>query len=120
MRAQFVAAVAILLFTGCATTGHYQTKVQSWEDHDAQALVNAWGKPDSIEKLSSGNQMYVYSRLKHAPVAYGTQRMIASSPRSVAQPAGDVYIRCATYFEVSPQNKIVSTLFRGDECKSRD
>jgi hypothetical protein len=94
--------------------------VQSWENHDGQALVKAWGQPDSIEKMSNGNKMYVYARLKHMPVAYGSQRAIASVGAKQAQPTGEVYIQCATYFQVSPTGKVVSTEFRGDECKSRD
>ncbi len=125
MKAQTIAvAILTLVLSGalssCATTGKYEAKVRTWENKDGNALVNAWGQPDSIEKLSSGNRMYVYARLRHLPVAYGSQRMIASSDAKQASSRGEVYIRCATYFEMSPENKVVSTQFRGDECKSRD
>jgi hypothetical protein len=122
-------AVLTILLSGCATTAKYESKVASWETKDSQALVKAWGQPDAIEKLSTGNRMFVYARLKHVPVAFGSDRVIASRPvnktgRSVASQGsgfdGEVYIRCATYFEVAPNDKVVSTLFRGDECKSKE
>lgn len=122
-------AVLTILLSGCATTAKYEAKVASWETKDSQALVKAWGQPDAVEKLSTGNRMFVYARLKHVPVAFGSARVIASrtankAGRSLASQAsnwdGEVYIRCATYFEVSPTDKVVSTLFRGDECKSKE
>jgi hypothetical protein len=121
MKAQkIMMALVTILLSSCATTANYQAKVQSWESHDAQALVKAWGKPDSVEKMSNGNQMYVYARLKHMPVAYSSQRAIASVDSKQADASGKVYIQCATYFQVTPSNKIVASEFRGDECKARD
>lgn len=125
-------AVLTILLSGCATTAKYEAKVASWEDKDSNALVRAWGQPDAVEKLSTGNRMFVYARLRHVPVAYGSDRVIAKhgankAGRNVASSAstesaldGEVYIRCATYFEVSPKDKVVSTLFRGDECKTKE
>ncbi|MFL5812968.1 MAG: hypothetical protein ACJ763_05275 [Bdellovibrionia bacterium] len=121
MKAQkILMALVATLLSGCATTANYQAKVQSWENHDALALVKAWGQPDSVEKMSNGNKMYVYARLKHMPVAYGSQRAIASVDAKQTPAGGEVYIQCATYFQLSPAGKVVSTEFRGDECKSRD
>lgn len=113
-------AIVTMILSGCATTANYQAKVASWESHDAQALVKAWGQPDSVEKLSNGNKMYVYARLKHMPVAYSSQRAIASTGTKPAETGAKVYIQCATYFQLSPSNKIVSTEFRGSECKSKE
>jgi hypothetical protein len=114
-------SVLAILLSGCATQARYEAKVQSWENKDSQSLVKAWGQPDSIEKLSNGNRMYVYTRLRHLPVAFGSTRTIASvDGKRNGNASGEVYIRCATYFEMSPSNKIVGTLFRGEECKSRD
>jgi hypothetical protein len=122
MNARKIAAgLMMMVLSGCATTAKYEAKVQSWENRDSQALVKAWGQPDSIEKLSSGNRMFVYSRLRHAAVPYGTQRSLASAGNAKTPFNGtEIYQRCATYFEVNSSNKIVSTQFRGDECKSRN
>lgn len=109
---------AVLLTASCATTSKYDAKVSTWKGKDQATLMRAWGQPDSTEKLSGGNKILVYSRLKHTPVAYlGAQRAIASIESGDQTPA---YIKCATYFEVDPSGTIVSTLFRGDECKSKD
>lgn len=117
-------ALGILIFgAGCATTANYDYRVQSWKGKDAPLLVKAWGKPDSTEPLSNGNQMYVYARLHRDPVAYaGSQRTLASAetPSQSKEKPKTVYIKCATYFEVNPQGKVVSTLFRGNDCKARD
>lgn len=120
MKALTLAVLTLcVLGTACATTANYEARVHSWQGQKADLLVRAWGEPDATEKLSSGNKMYVYSRLKHPPMAYvETGRAIASVEQ--AAPAQPIYQKCATYFEVSPENRIVSTTYRGEQCKWKD
>jgi hypothetical protein len=112
MRALFIPAIFILIAIGCATTGNYEARVRSWEGKSPDELIQSWGEPNSVEKLSSGDRMLVYARLTHEPFSSdGSNRQVSSaSPQ-------EMYIKCATYFKVSPENKIISTLFQGDECK---
>jgi hypothetical protein len=122
MKTLLSIAGAALLFSafGCATTSNYDSKVHSWKGKDASMLVRNWGEPDAKEKLSSGNQMYVYARLHHPAVAStGPSRTVASVGEKPA-PLPPAYIKCATYFEVDPHSTIVSVQYRGDECKSKD
>lgn len=108
--------LAILFFTtGCATTGNYDERIRSWEGKNADVLVKTWGKPDATEKQSTGNKIYLYTRLKHPAFAYQD-----AGRRNLASEDQKTYIKCATYFEVSPQNTVVSTFFRGDECSSKN
>lgn len=118
------------LTAGCATTAKYDARIRSWEGKNAEVLVKTWGKPDTTEKQSSGNKIYLYTRLKHPAYAFAdaSHRTIASDPLSdktnekPMETAGNqkMYVKCATYFEVTPQNVVSATYFRGDECTSRD
>lgn len=111
-----LAMVLVSAGSGCSSAEKYDRKIRTWEGKDANVLLKSWGKPDATESQSNGNRIYLYSRLKHEPYVFGDARRTIASQDS-SQP---VYIRCATYFEVTPQNKIVSTLSRGEECTSRD
>ncbi len=94
--------------------------MRSWEGQDAGSLVQAWGQPDDKQAVHGGNTMFVYARLKRFPVAYGEyEQHYYANARQPAE-ASDVYIKCSTFFEVNPGNKIVATTFRGEECKSKD
>lgn len=107
-----------LTAAGCATEAKYNAKVQTWVGRTAESVTQSWGPPDVTEKRPNGDQVMVYARLKRRPVSYReAQRELASNSPPVN--TGPVYIKCATYFEVSPAGDVVKTLFRGDECVSR-
>jgi len=109
--------------SSCASSAKYSAKVHSWEGKDEQALLSAWGQPDAIETLHTGNRMFVYARLKRYPVAYnGGSSVIAStqSRNPSEYSTSGIYIKCSTFFEVDPKHTIQTVLFRGDECTSTD
>jgi hypothetical protein len=123
-----VAFLICASFSSCATSSSYDAKVETWKGASVDSLVQAWGQPDSVESLHTGNKMYVYARLKREPVTYSqfqtraASNGVAAKPRAPASSnnaGGDtgIYIHCATYFEVDRQNTIDSVMFRGDECK---
>ncbi len=115
-----VVSFGVLALSACATTHNYEARVRSWQGKDAQVLVANWGQPDDTQKISNGDRMFVYSRLRHEPVAYygiKQNEVAGTSPRG---PASELYVKCSTYFEVNPKNIIVNTQFRGDECKWND
>jgi hypothetical protein len=110
--------------SSCATTSEFGAKVGTWKGESADQLVQAWGQPDAIEPLHTGNKMYVYARLRHDPVTYPDFERSASNtfigphaPRTPASADTGIYIRCSTYFEVTRQNLVSSVMFRGDDCK---
>jgi hypothetical protein len=126
MKASIFLSVFFLVvsFSSCATTSQFDAKVETWKGENADMLVQAWGQPDSIEQLHTGNKMFVYARLRHEPITYSDfQKRTAANvvgpkaPRSPASANTGIYIRCATYFEVTRQNIVDSVMFRGDECK---
>ena len=109
--------------SSCSTSAKYSRKVHTWEGKDEQALLNAWGQPDAVETLHTGNRMFVYARLKRYPVAYNQSNTTVASvsgrnPSEVS--SSNLYIKCSTFFEVNPEHKIETVLFRGDECTSND
>jgi hypothetical protein len=118
-----MAVIISVVFSACATSSAFNAKVETWKGQSADSLVQAWGQPDAIESLHTGNKMYVYARLKHDPVAYADFEKKAAmnttfpKPRNPASADTGIYIKCSTYFEINRQNIIESVMFRGDECK---
>jgi hypothetical protein len=119
-----VGALLSFAFSGCATTSEFDAKVETWKGENADMLVQAWGQPDAIEPLHTGNKMYVYARLRHDPMTFSDFQKKTSmnfvgpvQPRKPASADTGIYIRCATYFEVTRQNIVDSVMFRGDDCK---
>jgi hypothetical protein len=128
MKASIQSVMMFLLvsagLSSCASTSGFNAKVETWKGESADVLVQAWGQPDAIEPLHTGNKMYVYARLKHEPIAYAdfekkaaSNSAVLKSPRSPASGETGIYIHCSTYFEVNHQNTIESVMFRGDDCK---
>ncbi|MDR3606142.1 MAG: hypothetical protein P4M08_02045 [Oligoflexia bacterium] len=107
--------LALVAATGCATGGNYQRRVTSWQGQRSEQLIQAWGAPDSTERMSSGDQILVYARLKHEPYSSG------ETPRALASVQGNKpeYIKCATYFDIR-DGRIFSVMFQGDECRWKD
>jgi hypothetical protein len=128
MRAPFrflliITGVSLLALdlSSCASSAKYSKKVHTWEGKDEQALLSAWGQPDAIEPLHSGNRMFVYARLKRYPVAYtGPNATVASIPTRNPSEYSSLYIKCSTFFEINANHKVETVLFRGDECISDD
>ena len=127
MKASIQSVILALILTvvssACATSSAFNAKIETWKGQSADVLVQAWGQPDAIEPLHTGNKMYVYARLKHDPVAYldfekkSASNATLSKPRNPASTDTGIYIKCSTYFEINRQNIIESIMFRGDECK---
>jgi hypothetical protein len=123
IQSLMVALILSVVSSACATSSAFNAKVETWKGQSADALVQAWGQPDAIEPLHTGNRMYVYARLKHDPIAYADFEKKAAfntagpKPRTPASTDTGIYIKCSTYFEVNRQNIIESVMFRGDECR---
>jgi hypothetical protein len=115
-----IALLLCLSFVGCATSSaRYGAKVKTWEGKDQQALLKAWGKPDVVEKVGPGRTVLVYVRLKQPAVAYGegARKIADESSARPSVPAKPLYIKCSTYFEVTPSGTISKVEYRGDECR---
>jgi hypothetical protein len=118
-----VGSVGLAGLTGCATTANYKNRVRSWEGQDVGALTRSWGPPDATEKIGNGDRVLVYARLHHEPYAFAdTATKVASRDPGAVEPpkVASLYIKCATYFEVTPANRIFSVMFVGDQCAWKD
>ena len=114
---------ALIGLAGCATTANYQNRVRTWEGQDVGTLIKTWGQPDATEKIGNGDRVLVYSRLRHEPYAFADSPVkVASRDPGAVDPAhpAPLYIKCSTYFEVSPSNRIFSVMFVGDQCAWKD
>src|SRR5580658_9102865 len=102
---------------GCATSGKFESKILTWKGKDPDTVVHCLGQTDTTEKLSNGNRMYVYARLKHAPLSFKDVDGTSSSAEAHrTASAADVYLKCSSYFEIDPQGKVASVYFRGEDC----
>lgn len=112
------ALICFLILTGCATSSsRYEAKARSWKGKSSENLTTAWGHPDAVEKISEGNKVLVYSRLKRLPVSYDEAE---SNSANSSHSSEDIYIKCSVYFTINPENSIKSVNFRGDDCTSND
>jgi hypothetical protein len=123
IQSVILALILSVVSSACATSSAFNAKIETWKGQSADVLVQAWGQPDAIESLHTGNKMYVYARLKHDPIAYmDFEKKSAANtafvkPRNPASTDTGIYIKCSTYFEINRQNMIESIMFRGDECR---
>jgi hypothetical protein len=115
--------IGLIGLMGCATTANYQNRVRSWEGQDAAVLIKSWGPPDATEHVGTGNHVLVYARLHHEPYAFNevSTKVASRDPGAIGPPQpGTIYLKCATYFEVAPTNRIFSVKYVGDQCHWKD
>lgn len=122
-----IAVALMFLLIGCATTANYQQKLNKWQGARAQDLVSEWGHPDSSIKLANGDSVYMYFRQQlYTTPSYpmpsftplGTPVYSGGMPTNYAGSASGqtMNLYCRTWFEINPQNIIVSSRFEGNNC----
>lgn len=89
---------------GCATTGKYEAKLQSWINNNADDLIREWGPPTNSATLANGEKIYQYNSDQGAYFDY-FGRMIPNN--------------CRTDFTISPANIVTDYKFIGRSCRSR-
>lgn len=116
-----------LLLAGCATTQYYDVTVHSWDGATVKSLTSRWGYPDRIQRLPSGNRLYVYrTHVKgKTPITtipgstyVDTRRgHTVISQTSPVIMGGETYeLNCKTFFEIGRSGRVVNTSFRGNDC----
>lgn len=104
-----LAAAALLL--GCATTGKYEAKLNSWKGHDISSLMQAWGPPSNQYALPNGSHMYTW--------------LWVGGTRVVSAPIGDYRVTtantawCKTTMTANGDGIITQWRWEGNDCKSR-
>jgi hypothetical protein len=127
MRNLAVAAAAALALSGCATTGKYEAKLASWVGSPADRLIASWGYPAQQMTAPNGDLVYVYSNhgsfvmptttTTNAQVsAYGNSAY--GTATSTTYGGGVIDLSCTTYFEIGPDQRVVSWRWQGNSCKS--
>ena len=99
--------IASALQSGCATTGKYETVLQSWVGNDVNHLIASWGPPTSEYRMPNGNVMYTYRRDAGA-VAVPVGNMVYAGRRW-----------CETTFQVDALGVIRSWRWEGNNCAVR-
>lgn len=49
--------VVLLALTGCATTGNYERKLQTWMGHSESDVISRWGPPTNV--YQDGDRRYL-------------------------------------------------------------
>lgn len=118
----------IVLLSGCATEANYRKMLMSWHGKNINALIDAWGYPDSTIKAPNGNKVYVYThRDSYTTPGYSSGGYTSVSTNSSGQtvvlqepliqhPGQTYHNRCKTWFEYNKHDIIVRITYRGNAC----
>ena len=97
MKRWLLTTTVALVLCGCAGIPNeeaFKTKVSSWEGHDINEVIGAWGPPKSTFKAPDGNTVYTYEE----------GQLVASS--------------CTVNFTVNREQKIVGWRYSGTACRT--
>lgn len=119
----------VMLLAACGTTKNYSAAVNTWQGAPVSALVRDWGHPTHIQALSDGSRLYVYRVVERQAVhksfapPSGFVRLSPQNVNTVAMGHPSINMNqhdetfwCETSFEVSKNNVIVDTRFKGNNC----
>ena len=107
----------MLMLTGCATTGKYEARLQSWVGLNASILYSQWGVPTRTSTLPDGTKAYEYLNSNGAVTHSNTE--YDSSTRSLATTSRTTQSYCKTTFFANSTNQITSWRWEGNTCTSR-
>lgn len=91
-----IAALGVLVVAGCAgmpSQAAFEKVVSSWQGHDINEVIRAWGSPAGTFRAPDGNVVYTFEE----------GRLIAST--------------CTVNFTVDPAQKIVAWRYSGTACR---
>lgn len=97
---------SLLFFTGCATTGKYETKLSSWVGEPVAKLFDRWGIPDAQIDLPEGGKVYTY-------VESGSPYSTLSGGYVMTSQSW-----CKTSFTADQNQVITSWSWKGNACTS--
>lgn len=99
--------IAMAMLTGCATTGKYEAKLDSWVGQDVSRLIVAWGAPAQTYEIPDGRTLYTWY----------------FDGGAVAVPIGNaayaVQRYCKTTFMVGPAGFVQNWRWEGNACKAK-
>ena len=117
----FLFLIAVL--AACATTEKYEAILESWVGKSENALVEAWGPPDSVYEAAGTRYLtYAKSGTRYVPGTPPTYRTTivgnTRHTRAYGGTPGHVYNQnCKTSFAIS-DNVIKKWRWEGNACRA--
>lgn len=97
-----------LSLDACATSKGYDRICKTWLDKDANQLMRSCGPPVTVQEMPNGNRLLFYKR--SATGYYHSPYYSMSIP---------VTSWCETWFETTPDGKIIRYKWQGNACKAK-
>ncbi|HYF97689.1 MAG TPA: hypothetical protein VD770_01770 [Coxiellaceae bacterium] len=128
MSRQIWIGLLSLALVSCASTGNYQTTVESWYGAPAQDLFSSWGYPDITERAPDGHHLYIYKTTDNAsqpaPDFPGRSFTMTEAgdkldPEYIAEQKAKAGVICQTTFEADRSNHIIKVNFEGPSCAAK-
>lgn len=120
-----LAAAAVGLLAGCATTAGYEKMLTSWVGSSEIELVRRWGPPASSYD-AGGHRFIVYNSQRNIfmpGVAPSFQTTVIGNTAFTNQVGGvapmNIGLVCTTTFELE-SDRVVSWQYQGNDCKARN
>jgi len=124
-----------LLVSGCATTAKYEAQLNTWIGVSEDALIAAWGAPDSTYDMQGGKRAISYVRkttVQSGGYTYTRPQTVYQSGTLGGQPYSgkvDTYVTevvpvqnqrfyCKTSFIIGQSGKVESWHHEGNNCVS--
>ena len=109
--------IGIFLIAGCATTGKYETKLQSWVGHSVTELTQGWGVPRNTVTLGDGSKAFEY--LSGGPSQAYASTQYNSMTKSYDTDITTYQNYCKTTFFIGSDDLVKSWRWEGNTCRSR-
>ncbi|ESQ74532.1 hypothetical protein [Asticcacaulis sp. AC402] len=139
-RLSIVTALAVVtVVTGCATAEGYRQRLDLMVGTHSDQIQVEWGPPERVSPLSDGSEMWVYTRIQthHSGNSYSqmatgsyqeeyTDKKGKKKTRTVTTyepvwvPPESWQTHCETRFVISPDQKVVSSGFEGQDCVAEE
>ena len=105
--------LAFILMSGCATTGKYDTVLNSWLNHDVNELFQSWGPPSNEFRQPDGNTQYTWLLVGGTRIVSNYNTFLNATIYNA-----NTYW-CKTTFTVNSSNKIMGWRREGNACRSK-
>jgi hypothetical protein len=99
------------------TSRAFAKQLDGWVGKDKKALIKSLGYPDSERKSPDGNIVYEYVNRRSIKTSSSATSTTIGNSTFTSISGGDSYdFECKTWYEFTG-DKIISTNFRGNDCR---
>ena len=127
--------VMVMLVSGCATTGKYETKLNTWIGVSEDSLIASWGVPDKTYQMRNGKKAIEYrhkNTIQTGGYTYTTPQTTYESGKigdqsysgtsttyeTETEPIRKYRLSCKTTFIINNSGQIESWHHEGNNCVS--